>query len=66
MKPAPVFGIRSRTVILKPLGAPRIEALSVKEYCVLAMHTGSLPQPFASISANRLRAGPVNSTWSAP
>ncbi len=66
MNPAPVLGISSRTCTRNPLGAPSLEASSVKEYWVLAMHTGSPDQPFFSISARRLSAGTENSTPSAP
>ena len=41
--PAPAERRTSRTFILKPVGAPVSLALSLKEYCVLAMQTGSSP-----------------------
>ena len=42
-KPAPAESRTSRTFIVNPSGAPSKEASSLKEYCVLAMQTGSLP-----------------------
>ena len=41
-KPAPADRRSSRTVMVKPSGAASSLALSLKEYWVLAMHTGSL------------------------
>ena len=42
-KPAPALKRTSRTFSVWPSGAPVSLALSLKEYCVLAMQTGSLP-----------------------
>ena len=49
--PAPLFSFTSVTVILKSVGAPSNFALSLNEYCVLAMHIGKLPNQFFSIKA---------------
>ena len=40
--PAPALRRTSRTVMVKPSGAASRVASSLKEYWVLAMHTGSL------------------------
>ena len=46
-KPAPAETRISRTVTVKPSGAPRFAASSEKLYCVLATHTGRAPKPSA-------------------
>ena len=43
MKPAPADRRTSRTGKSNPVGAPRWLGSVVKEYCVLAMHTGRWP-----------------------
>ena len=43
MKPAPAERRTSRTGMVWPVGAPRWLGSVVNEYCVLAIHTGSLP-----------------------
>src|SRR3954465_2778900 len=45
---APARGRASRTGMEKPVGAPLASGLVENEYCVLAMHTGSLPKPISS------------------
>ena len=52
--------------MVKPSGAPRSEASSEKLYCVLAMHTGSLPKPQALISASCFLAAVLYTTSFAP
>ena len=44
-KPAPVLGIKSLIVTLKPLGFPNNVGSSDKEYCVFATQIGKLPNP---------------------
>jgi len=41
-KPAPAERDASVILSVQPVGAPRSLGLSENEYCVLAMHTGSL------------------------
>jgi len=48
MNSAPAERRTSRTGIEKPVGAPLASGLVEKEYCVLAMQTGSLPKPISS------------------
>ena len=43
--PAPVYGRRSRTVTVNPVGAFRSAASCESERCVFAMQIGSLPSP---------------------
>ena len=66
MKPAPMDGLNSRTVTVKPCGRPRSEALSESEYWVLATQIGSLSHPFSSNVLICLLADGEYSTPSAP
>ena len=64
-KPAPADTFTWRTVTVKPRGAPSLDASSLKEYCVLAMHTGMPPKPSDSSCANSFFAAGSNTTPSA-
>ena len=55
-KPAPADTLRLRTVMRKPSGAPSLCWSSVKEYWVLATHTGRPPKPRSSSSLSCLAA----------
>src|ERR1700739_4304577 len=50
--PAPEESDASVTCSCQPFGAPMRFGLSENEYCVLAMHTGNLPNPHAVKSRN--------------
>ena len=51
-KPAPADRRTSRTFSSNPVGAASSLASSLKEYWVLAMHTGSLLYPSAASSSS--------------
>ena len=51
--PAPALTLTLRMVSVKPSGAPSFCGSSEKDYCVLAMQTGILPQP-SSVSCLRV------------
>ena len=65
-KPAPAESRSSRTVMVKPAGAASSDASSEKLYCVFAMHTGSVPKPFAASSASCFLAAAEKTTSAAP
>jgi hypothetical protein len=44
-KPAPTEARTSRTGSVQPVGAPLSEGSEEMDKCVLAMHTGSVPNP---------------------
>ena len=52
MNPAPIDGFNSRIVTVNPDGLANSFGLSDNEYCVLAIHTGKLSQPFRLIAAS--------------
>ena len=56
MNPAPAERVTSLTLRVHPLGAPLTLESSVRDAWVLAMHTGRLPYPSASIWAMALSA----------
>jgi len=43
--PAPTNALKLLIGILNPVGTPQILGSDVREYCVLAMQTGSLSNP---------------------
>ena len=65
-KPAPADSRTSRTWSSCPLGAPTDVGSVENEYCVLATHTGSPPNPSRSIRSSRRRALASQVTRDAP
>ena len=58
-KPAPADTLTLDTEMVKPSGRPSRVWSSVREYWVLAMHTGRPPNPMASSRSSSLAAAPV-------
>ena len=64
-KPAPALTFTSRTVILKPRGAPSLVWSSEKENWVLAMQMGILSKPSSVSCLTCFLASAVSTTPSA-
>src|SRR4051794_15568571 len=65
-KPAPAEREASVILSVHPVGAPRSLGLSENEYCVLAMHTGSEPNPQSLNCCSLARALSLKATPAAP
>lgn len=65
-KPGPLASSKSRTVMRKFRGRPRLAALSEREFWVLAMQTGRFPKPFLVKRSSLARAVSVRSAPSPP
>ena len=55
-KPAPADTFTLDTVMVKPSGRPSLVWSSVRDYWVLAMHTGRPPMPILSSRSSSLDA----------
>src|SRR5206468_11752606 len=65
-KPAPAERATSRIVTVNPRGRPGRFGSSLREFCVLATHTGSRPYPSASNRASLAAAAGASAMPSAP
>src|ERR1051326_7509074 len=64
--PAPAESEASVTFSVQPVGAPRSLGLSLNEYCVLAIQTGSLPKHQSLNCCSLVRAFSLKLTPAAP